>query len=185
MGLGAAGISAAAIYTAAVQKDFQNIEHILKTVARLVIFTLPVAVALAPFFKALNWIGNTLDVLQHVLMDSISRKLNSPEARKHYSNFCTESIRELMVDVLLGTIPIPLIDLLRRFRAIKLELRQLGHINRLESFILRHRQKKLKASRSKEARRCSIQNSFVSKLAKEIPFPSSLHNSISQVCSIV
>ncbi|MEM4554384.1 MAG: hypothetical protein QXT25_00850 [Candidatus Anstonellaceae archaeon] len=37
-----------------------------------------------------------------------------------------------MVDVLLGTIPIPLIDLLRRFRAIKLELRQLGHINRLE-----------------------------------------------------
>ncbi|MEM4554383.1 MAG: hypothetical protein QXT25_00845 [Candidatus Anstonellaceae archaeon] len=86
IGFGVAAISAAAIYTAAVQKDFQNIEHILKTVIRLVTFTLPVAVALAPFFKALNWIGNALDVLQHVLVDSISRKLNSPEARKHYSN---------------------------------------------------------------------------------------------------
>ncbi|MEM4633551.1 MAG: hypothetical protein QW275_00150 [Candidatus Anstonellaceae archaeon] len=132
-GLFVAAVSAASVYIAVAQKDLQGAEQLFKTtIASVLKFALPAAIVLTPIFKALNWVGNTLDVLQHALMDSISKKLNSTEARKHYSNFCTESIREMMVDIPLSILPIPLIDLLRRVRAIKLELRQLGHISRLE-----------------------------------------------------
>jgi hypothetical protein len=89
--------------------------------------------------RALTKIGNYLDFFQHMFMESIANSFPpelQPQARKHYDAFAFESVREMIMDTVLSYIPIPLIDFLRRIRAIKLELRQLGHIKRMEKLYM-------------------------------------------------
>jgi len=94
-------------------------------------FLLPAALCA----RLLNRIGAALDVLQHILMESIANALPKsiqPSAQQTYKQFSRESVREIVADSLISIVPLPFADSFRRIRAIKLELRQLGYIVRME-----------------------------------------------------
>lgn len=88
--------------------------------------------------RGLILVGNTLDIFQHVLLETTYSKSSwatKEKAEKEYEAFRRESIRELLVDTTLGIIPIPFIALCRRIRAVKSEARKLGRIKRMKKYI--------------------------------------------------
>ncbi|MCX8198200.1 MAG: hypothetical protein N3F07_03345 [Candidatus Micrarchaeota archaeon] len=139
---GAAGIVAVA--ASSIKNGIADMQEMSKAFNTFLTYAIYTLVAIAPITRAMTWIGNTLDVLQHILMDTIASRLEGKAreaVEKEHDAFKRESIREAVVDVAIGLIPIPLIDILRRVRAIKLELRQLGHIARMEKIYFEGKEK--------------------------------------------
>ncbi|MEM2137837.1 MAG: hypothetical protein QW568_02005 [Candidatus Anstonellaceae archaeon] len=95
-------------------------------------------IAMIPVAFCMRWlnrIGVALDIFQQIFMESITNSMPAhikPKAEQIYKAFTHESLREIAMDTIIQFIPLPLVDTFRRIRAIKLELRQLGHIDRME-----------------------------------------------------
>lgn len=106
-----------------------------KTIAPLVAYyLLCVTVPVAAFQRALTKIGNYMDLFQHIFMDSVSASIEKTVAgaKDCYGRFAKESIHEMIVDIGISWLPMPGVDTWRRVRAIKSEMRQLHHIERME-----------------------------------------------------
>jgi len=86
----------------------------------------------------LGWLGTGLDILQHLLVDSIAHtfpKLKREEAIKLYEAFAHESIREQALDNIAKHNLIPLIGTFRRFVAVKSEKLQRQYIEQMHGLL--------------------------------------------------
>ncbi|MCX8197262.1 MAG: hypothetical protein N3G80_03020 [Candidatus Micrarchaeota archaeon] len=133
-----------AIAISCIKRGQASIQEMMESFKPLFKYSLFALAVIAPLMRAMNWVGNALDVFQHILMDAIAARLKGKAkeaAEKEYDAFKRESIRELIVDAAIGIVQVPFIDILRRIRAIRLELRQLGHIARMEKMYFAAKEK--------------------------------------------